>query len=229
MDGGEDLPSDRTVSPKNCPEVLEDGNHRDDSEYNSEDEAGTEGRVNGHDESYSHSEHDENQVEDDSSNQQVNGYSKPSRSSSGNSSNRDHYTNGGDSCRGQNGPEHLELTDWIEQVKNILKSEHEVLKQIEFKDYQNLDELKETLSDTVRICKEYDDHVAVLSAGMGDLRVVLKDLNSTIDKKLSQEGLKGWLRESSDDETGEKYLSYSLPIILDTEGSLGKDPNQSPH
>ena len=186
MDGGEAQLSD----------------HRDESEDNSEEDGGSEGRVNGHDESYSHCGRDENQVEDDSTNQQVNGYSTPSRSSSGNSSSRHHYTNGDDSPGGQNGTEHLELIGWLEQVKNNLKSEHKVLKQTEFKDYQNLDELKGTLSDTVRMCKEYDDHVAVLSAGMGVIRGVLKDLNSTLDKKLSQEGLKGWIRESSDHETG---------------------------
>ena len=205
MDGEEEQQSDRSSSSENNRKSweLDELNQQEGSSDGSGSEEEGNVRENGHDESYGTSEHDEKEIGLGHTNQEVNGYSTPSRSSSANSGRRDEYSNGIISPRVPNCNEQLGLTDWIEKVKNNLKAEHRALKQAEFKDYQNLNELKESLKDTVRMCKEHDDHLTVLCTGMGDIRGILKELNNTIDKKLSQEGLKGWISESTDYDTGE--------------------------
>ena len=96
----------------------------------------------------------------------------------------------------------LDIFEWMENIKTNLKLENRVLIETMFKDYENLNELKQVLIDTTSLCKEYDKHIVELCEKMSEMKVILKHLHVTMDKKLSEEGLKSWMGDSTNYDLG---------------------------
>ena len=142
---------------------------------------------------------DEENSEDDEE-KQTNGHSEPFRTSSRMSENKLAYQNESNSPNMNNA--NLDISEWMEKIKTNLKLENRVLIQTMFKDYENLNELKQVLIDTTSLCKEYDKHVAELCEKMSDVKGILKNLHVTMDKKLSEEGLKSWMGDSTNYDLG---------------------------
>ena len=96
------------------------------------------------------------------------------------------------------------MSEWMEEIKTNLKLEYRVLIQTMFKDYENLNELKQVLIDTTSMCNEYDNYVEELCEKMSEVKGILKNINITMDKKLSEEGLKSWMGDSANYDLGKK-------------------------
>ena len=89
------------------------------------------------------------------------------------------------------------LADWILHIKDSLSSEHKALKENHFKDYKNLDSFKGLVAQTDEMCREYEEQIMTLCMKIREVREVLNNLQTTIDKKLVEEGLLSWLPEDT--------------------------------
>ena len=95
------------------------------------------------------------------------------------------------------------LAEWILHIKDNLTSEHKILKENHFKDYDNLASFKDLVSETNEMCTEYEEQIMTLCGKMKEVREVLNSLQATIDKKLVEEGLLSWLGENRAHPAGE--------------------------
>ena len=185
-------------------ETTNTDDHSDDSslERNNDTEEDDCGRncvaENGQEGSYSsaekNSEYGEEKYTDDRS--------EPSRTSSRMSERKLAYQNGSHFPNVNNTS--LDISEWMEEIKTNLKLEHSVLIQTLFKDYENLNELKQVVINTTKMCKEYDNHLTELCEKIREVKGILKNLHVTMDKKLSEEGLKSWMGDSTNYDLGKK-------------------------
>ena len=153
---------------------------------------------NGQDDSYSSGERNSDEEEE----KQINGHPEPSTTSSRMSERKSAYQNESNSPTITNTS--LNISEWMEEIKTNLKLEYRVLIQTMFKDYENLNELKQVLIDTTSMCNEYDNYIAKLCEKMIEVKGTLKQLHLTMDKKLSEEGLKSWMGDSANYDLGKR-------------------------
>ena len=153
---------------------------------------------NGQDDSYSSGERNS----EDDEEKDISTHPEPSRTSSRISERKSAYQNESNSPTMNNTS--LNISEWMEEIKTNLKLEYRVLMQTVFKDYENMNELKQVLLDTTSMCNEYDNYIAKLCEKMIEVKGTLKQLHMTMNKKLSEEGLKSWMGDSTNYDLGKK-------------------------
>ena len=87
----------------------------------------------------------------------------------------------------------LPLADRLSKTLQLLQEEGRLLQESSLKDYERLEHLKDALTCATYIGEEFESNVAGMCRDMGGVREALEDIQASVDKKLTNEGLMSWL------------------------------------
>ncbi|XP_013383289.1 death domain-containing protein 1 [Lingula anatina] len=91
----------------------------------------------------------------------------------------------------------LSIDSQLLQIQDFMVKHHQEVASAPLKDYSKLEELKQWLSEAVKVYQNCVNHAKELSSKIGEVRSIVSNFRTSISGKIEHEGLKSWLSKEA--------------------------------